>query len=408
MNIRSASKPSPWWRRSCCLLLLGSSLLYGTTIALTTSSRSRSQLVSDLQTCWTPASVLDKVGRYVTPTTDTDGSLSSLVLIRLSKQLISIDNTDGNGVQKAALRALEPLESAERTLSAVTTCLAAANSLSNDAAVEGIKACSIVARIVPELSELAFRPVGDYWGGQSVHQLASGLEAHHISGLIWAFEGLRLAKPCGGFLCPERLQHAYDSLNLPFRIIPGCMRDVKNLSVATLTSQVQFRVDDIRTTSNRVVKERRQTAWEGNDDVAPFAYSGKAMPRRAWSLVVKATRDELVQRIGQYYDGCLLNLYPADEGSGMRYHIDPDQGTLWDYDTTVVSVGATRRFSFRIFPGSDSTAQPHTFVVMHGDVTHMFNDCQEHFQHTVKKADDKKEIAARASLVFKRTWKYGY
>jgi alkylated DNA repair dioxygenase AlkB len=233
------------------------------------------------------------------------------------------------------------------------------------------------------------------------------LEAHHLSGLKWAFDGLHLAKPSGIFYFPKQLQDSYDSLNLPFRIIPGCMKDVQDLSLSTLTSQVQFKVDAIRTTSNRVVPERRQTAWEGDEGVPPFAYSGKAMPRSLWSPLVEATRDELVDRIGQYYDGCLLNLYP-DGGSGMRYHNDPDQGTLWDYDTTVVSVGATRRFSFRVLPGSDSSAQaqPHTFVVMEGDVTHMFNDCQDRFQHTVKKADDKREVAARASLVFKRTWNY--
>ena len=85
----------------------------------------------------------------------------------------------------------------------------------------------------------------------------------------------------------------------------------------------------------------------------------------------------------------------------MRYHIDPDQGTLWDFDTAVVSVGATRRFAFR---GLSHDGPPHTFWVLHGDVTRMVNNCQRRFQHTVKKAEDRKETAARISLVFKRTW----
>ncbi len=115
---------------------------------------------------------------------------------------------------------------------------------------------------------------------------------------------------------------------------------------------------------------------------------------------------------GMYYDGCLLNLYP-DGGSGMRYHSDPDQGVLWDYETAVVSVGATRRFSFRQNTVSMEAAssscssqqqqRPHTFVLMHGDVVEMFGDCQSQFQHTVRTADEKYEEAARASLVFKRT-----
>lgn len=129
------------------------------------------------------------------------------------------------------------------------------------------------------------------------------------------------------------------------------------------------------------------------------------MPRSDWSPVVKRVRDELHQVTNQYYDGCLLNRY-NDGQSGMRYHIDPDQGTLWDYDTTVVSVGATRRFAFRSVNDTQDDQRPHNFLVMHGDVTYMFDDCQERFQHAVKKADNRKDNSPRASLVFKRTWNH--
>jgi alkylated DNA repair dioxygenase AlkB len=99
----------------------------------------------------------------------------------------------------------------------------------------------------------------------------------------------------------------------------------------------------------------------------------------------------------------------------MRYHIDPDQGTLWGYETAVVSIGATRRFAFRSTENdtttdtqtpsseSNSNCKPHTFILMNGDVTEMFNDCQERFQHTVKTAENKEERAPRVSLVFKKT-----
>jgi hypothetical protein len=108
----------------------------------------------------------------------------------------------------------------------------------------------------------------------------------------------------------------------------------------------------------------------------------------------------------------------------MRYHMDPDQGTLWDYETAVVSVGATRRFAFRSIPdpnqnedtttttttttttnknNNNSGKKPHVFVLLHGDVTEMVDDCQGLFQHTVKTAEGKKEMAPRVSLVFKKT-----
>ena len=94
----------------------------------------------------------------------------------------------------------------------------------------------------------------------------------------------------------------------------------------------------------------------------------------------------------------------------MRYHCDPDQGTLWDFITSVVSVGASRRVAFRsmmVPPTTDKNQQqqqqPHTFVVMHGDVMEMFRDCQSTYQHTVKTAEDKGELTPRVSLVFKKT-----
>ena len=92
------------------------------------------------------------------------------------------------------------------------------------------------------------------------------------------------------------------------------------------------------------------------------------------------------------YDCVLLNLYP-DGSSGMRYHHDPDQGSLWGYDTAVVSVGETRRFCFRPTPNTHSTegekgqgkgqgkdGRTHIYTVFDGDVVHMFGRCQEDYQ----------------------------
>ena len=238
--------------------------------------------------------------------------------------------------------------------------------------------------------------------------IASRLKPHHLSGLKWSFDTLNLLtnNTAGTTLTlPNAIKEAYNDLNMPFVIIPGCLQDLNDLNMETITSQVEFQTDDIRTSTNTVVQERRQTTWQGDDSCGPFLYSSKSMPRSNWSPIVKQVRNVLYQNTNQYYDGCLLNLYENGQ-SGMRYHSDPDQGTLWDYDTAVVSVGACRRFAFRT---NDTKQQqqhpPHSFVVMHGDVTHMFNDCQKRFQHTVKKADNRNDESPRASLVFKRTWK---
>ena len=88
--------------------------------------------------------------------------------------------------------------------------------------------------------------------------------------------------------------------------------------------------------------------------------------------------------------------------------------------TSVVSVGATRQFVFR---GIDDAAKRATFRLRHGDVMHMFGDCQKAWQHSVVRARPGRGLitqhggdgdgtaeassdhseSARISLVFKRS-----
>ena len=257
------------------------------------------------------------------------------------------------------------------------------------------------------------------------------MEEHHISVLKWALDCLLLINSNANTTTgsharndtvpvsfPKSILQAYTELNLPFCIIPQCLSLLDHhhipITVERMIRQVHFRTDDIyTTTSQESVPERRWTAWQGDTHVAPFSYSGKVMPREDWSPIVLHIRDQLHNRTGQYYDGCLLNLYHTGK-SGMRYHSDPDQGTLWDYDTAVVSIGASRRFVFRsiIDNNNDNTfkaplrPQPHSFVVMDSDVTYMHRDCQTLYQHSLKNAEDHHETASRISLVFKRTYRY--
>jgi len=275
------------------------------------------------------------------------------------------------------------------------------------------------------------------------------LKPHQLTGLIWSFDTFDLILDMDDEQQQQQqqqqkiqeLRDAYRKLNIPFRIRPGFLwkkqkdnndyetatttttttittnemdaKCTELLSLQSLKTQVDFQKEEIITSSKRIVPERRETAWQGEEHVPGFAYSGKIMERQPFSPVVGYVRDFLLNHMGVYYDCCLLNLYP-DGDSGMNYHVDPDQGTIWGYDTCVVSVGATRRFSFRDIPkskggggGDDqdaSNSAPYNFVVMEGDVTHMFDDCQFRYQHAVKTADARRgeEKASRSSLVFKK------
>lgn len=317
----------------------------------------------------------------------------------------------------------------------VVDCLAQADWSSSgpaalESAVDGVKAVAVMARLLASTSPNSWllessNGIGLLWEPlmkkleQESDRLAPNLQPHHLSGLVWSVDCFQLVRDQLGdkniqeTRLPPIIQTAYSDLDLPFRIRPGALlgeqistesAGASIISVADIVDQVDFVADTIQTESKQLIPERRQTAWQGDEHVAPFAYSGKSMPRSPWSPVVEYIRNKVYDTTGHYYDGCLLNLYP-DGGSAMRYHIDPDQGTLWGYETAVVSLGATRRFAFRPIDKSerDAGSKPHVFVLMTNDVTEMVRDCQSRFQHTVKTAEDKDERAPRVSLVFKKT-----
>ena len=121
-----------------------------------------------------------------------------------------------------------------------------------------------------------------------------------------------------------------------------------SLTVSALPSEVPFQSDDIVTASTgHRVQERRETAWQGEPYVPGFTYPGKVMPSQPFSALVHRVCHVLQWHTGIWFDCCtgMLNLYP-DGGSGMRYHVDRDQGLLCHYETAVVSVGAVRCFAF--------------------------------------------------------------
>ena len=141
-------------------------------------------MVAQLQTCYTPQSVLIQVDGNLNRSSDPDGSIASLVLVRIAKQLISLDNE---------LRTLAQDESSQaprvdtRVLAQVVDSLTQGKDTNIDALVEGTKAFAVITRILDsDLSE-STNGLVDFWQGISA-RLASRLEEHHLSGLKWSFD----------------------------------------------------------------------------------------------------------------------------------------------------------------------------------------------------------------------------
>ena len=391
--------------------------------ATKTNAKSESTaLIRILQAeCHTPSLLLSKVGSKLSSKTDANGRVSSLVLVRLAK--FAVEQTNADMFTSENDRPEEYYNIVEADILR-HVCSTLAKSIESgeadlDSGVDGIKAAGVLSRLKTldhdEDGASIFLSLVQSYSNVTTDKM----EDHHLSGLRWAFDNLSLCygndNDNANDLLPAHIDDAYQKLNLPFIIRPGLLNNIKGLTVSELKSQVQFKAETIHTTSTeKSVKERRLTAWEGESkDIKGFAYSGKIMETREFSPLVLAVRDELVRKTGETYDCCLLNLY-TDGESGMRYHVDPDQGTLWGQETVVVSVGATRKFSFRDIPGltkhngddkksSEKKGNVHNFYVFDGDITEMFADCQQKYQHTVKTSDSRGEKAARSSLVYKKT-----
>ena len=394
--------------------------------SLKTTKRNSIPTFAELQKCVTIQDMLQRIAARLPCGTSSHDKreilmLSSTLLVRLSKQAVGWDNEErfallGGGNTTGRTTSSLREECSWDSLNQVVKALVSSNDSWDsspstvEAVVEATKAAAILSRLLNIDGDARVAlgpPLIQQWQRIS-STVAEDLLPHQLSGMKWAVDCFQLVGQ--NVFLPDELQQAHDALQLPFCIRPGAMNVIPDLTVPNLLQQVDFQMDTIRTPSNKLVPERRQTAWEGDEHVAPFEYSGKRMPRQSWSSLVRKVRDTLQEQMGTYYDGCLLNHYP-DGGSGMRYHIDPDQGTVWDYSTTVVSVGATRKFAFReslstfsdSLSSSSSSLKPHVFTLMEGDCTEMFGDCQSRFQHTVRTAEMPHEQAARASLVFKKT-----
>lgn len=192
---------------------------------------------------------------------------------------------------------------------------------------------------------------------------------------------------------------------LPFEVFPGLLlgKETPPLTLAEVQEEVVFRKDQLVTRSGRLVNERRLTCWMADEGIGGFAYSGKIMAPEPFSPGVKRLRDWLYQNLGTWYDCGLLNWYP-DGDSACAWHSDPEHGDLWAPASMIVSLGATRRFSFRESPttkGKDRTHDGTTFsfLTCDGDGIAMYGDCQDRFQHCVHRDDTC--CHPRASIVFK-------
>lgn len=183
----------------------------------------------------------------------------------------------------------------------------------------------------------------------------------------------------------------------PFEYYSNFLQNKGRYNLKNLKDQITLNHDIIRVPQRgKMVKvvEQRGTSWLADDELT-FEYSGKSMiPQKIPSLVSEIK--QLVEKfIGVNFDGILVNYYP-DGKSSMGYHSDPIEDK-WDNKFVVLSFGDTRNFIFREKENKDSKI---SYEFKDGDLIYMFGDCQERYEHSVRK--NKGSSEERLSLVFKK------
>jgi len=185
--------------------------------------------------------------------------------------------------------------------------------------------------------------------------------------------------------------------NYPFQYFPKYI-DTKGIKDKIL-KQVTLKSDTIligRGENMVEVPERRKTAWLSNNRMLSFEYSGKIMSPTSIPTFIEVIRLKLVEDFGIDFDGILVNYYENGECS-MGYHSDPIDDK-WSNQFIVVSIGASRNFIFRENENKDTKIN---YCFKDGDIIYMFDNCQDKYEHCVKK--NRKDLEDRISLVFKKS-----
>ena len=189
----------------------------------------------------------------------------------------------------------------------------------------------------------------------------------------------------------------------PFKYYSNFLQN-ENISTIDLKDKIiqniDFRRDNIeigRGEEKVIRQERRGTAWLSNQPKLTFEYSGKIMKPKPIPDFITEIKEIIFKNFKINFDGILLNYY-YDNNSSMGYHSDPIEDK-WSNDFMVISLGETREFIFREKKNKENKIR---YNFQDGDIIYMFDDCQDRYEHCLKKGK-KIQNDIRISMVFKKS-----
>jgi alkylated DNA repair dioxygenase AlkB len=126
-----------------------------------------------------------------------------------------------------------------------------------------------------------------------------------------------------------------------------------------------------------------------------YKYANLTLPSSPLSISVKLIMSHIKLHYPQYeFNSCLLNLYPNGK-SEIRWHSDREEQLGPNPVIAMISLGSDRTFHM----SHKETREKSSYLLEHGDLFIMLENCQENYLHAVLK--EKHITEPRISLTFR-------
>lgn len=112
----------------------------------------------------------------------------------------------------------------------------------------------------------------------------------------------------------------------------------------TLFDSIEWRNDEAHIFGKHIITARK-VAWYAEEKFT-YRYSGATKYALAWTPELLELKKKVEELTRTTYNSCLLNLYHSGK-EGMAWHSDNEAELLQGGSIASVSLGATRKFSFK-------------------------------------------------------------
>ena len=144
----------------------------------------------------------------------------------------------------------------------------------------------------------------------------------------------------------------------------------------------------------------RLQSWVGEPE-ALYAYSGQTFEPAAWTDELLQLQARLKKEFGVLYNSVLVNWY-RDGNDGVSWHADNEQELGPNPSIASVSLGETRKFSFKPSPSNPHQAEAfnRALYLNNGDLLIMSGATQKNWLHAIPKT--RQVVGGRINLTFRR------